>query len=179
MNTWLIVATVVVAVIVAAIAAVLIIGSNLPVTHTVTRSVRLSQPPADVYAVVRDFSSYPEWRPDVKTVEVATAADGRVTFREDGSNGVINFELVEDLPGKRIVTRITDTDLGFGGSWTYEFSADAGGTLVTITENGEVTNLLFRFMSRYVFGHTATIDTYQNALAVRLLKVTLGVNRNE
>ena len=29
-----------------------------------------------------------------------------------------------------------------------------------ITENGEVYNPLFRFMSRFVFGHTATIDKY-------------------
>ena len=29
-----------------------------------------------------------------------------------------------------------------------------------ITENGTVTNLFFRFMSRFVFGYTATIETY-------------------
>ena len=171
MNTWLIIAAIVVAVIAVAIASVLLIGSNLPVAHTVSRSARLDRAPADVYAVVRDFRSYPEWRPDVKKVEVTPDVDGRVTFREDGSNGVINFELAEDVPGEKFVTRITDTDLGFSGSWTYEFAPDAGGTLVTITENGEVTNIFFRFMSRYVFGHTATIDAYLNALAARSSKM--------
>ena len=170
MNTWLIIAAVVIAIIAVAIAAVLIIGANLPVAHTISRSARLDRPPADVYASVRDFSSYPEWRPDVKNVEVTTAAYGRVSFREVGSNGVINFELVEDVPDKRIVTRIMDTDLGFSGSWTYEFAPDAGGTHLTITENGEVTNLFFRFMARYVFGHTATIDTYLKALASRSVR---------
>ena len=40
-----------------------------------------------------------------------------------------------------------------------------GGTQVKITEEGDVSNVLFRFMSRYVFGHTATIDSYLAAIA--------------
>ncbi len=30
--------------------------------------------------------------------------------------------------------------------------------MLTVTENGEVDNPLFRFLSRYVFGHTGTMD---------------------
>jgi uncharacterized protein YndB with AHSA1/START domain len=165
MNTWLIIVGVVAALI--AIAAALIIGSNLPVAHTASRSITLNEAPHEVYAAVRDFGSSAEWRPGVKSVEVRTDENGMVRIREDGSDGVINFELVEDVPDSRIVTRITDEDLGFGGSWTYEFTPEGTGTLVTITENGEVTNIFFRFMSRYVFGHTATIDTYLAALASR------------
>jgi uncharacterized protein YndB with AHSA1/START domain len=167
MKTWMIVVAVILVVIIVGIAAVFMIGSNLPVAHTITRSLRLKQPPQAIYAAVRDLGSYSEWRPDVKNVEVTTSPEGRVTFREDGSIGAINFEVAEDVPGKRLVTRITDTDLGFGGMWTYEFTPDADGTLVTITENGEVTNVFFRFMSRYVFGHSATIDAYLRSLAKR------------
>ena len=77
----------------------------------------------------------------------------------------MNYELVEDVPTSRMVTRIRDTDLGYAGQWTYEFAPENGGTLVTITENGEVSNVIFRFMSRYVFGQTATIDSYLSSLA--------------
>jgi hypothetical protein len=35
---------------------------------------------------------------------------------------------------------------------------------VRITENGEVYNPLFRFVSRYVIGHNRTIDAYLRAL---------------
>jgi hypothetical protein len=66
-----------------------------------------------------------------------------------------------------MVTRIRDTDLGYSGQWTYSFTPENGGTLVTITEDGEVSNVLFRFMSRYIFGHTATIDGYLESLAKR------------
>jgi hypothetical protein len=66
------------------------------------------------------------------------------------------------------VNRIADPKLPFGGSWTYEVSAAGSGTELNITENGEVYNPLFRFVSRFIMGHTATIEKYQRDLAARL-----------
>lgn len=142
-----------------------LIGSQLPKTHIASRSILLHKPPADVYAVVRDFGSAPKWRSDLKQVEVETSQGGPVYFREVGKNDTINYELIEDVPAQRMVTKIRDTNLGFGGQWTYTFAAENGGTRVTIREDGEVSNVLFRFMSRYIFGHTATIDGYLGSLA--------------
>lgn len=142
-----------------------LIGSQLPKTHIASRSILLHKPPADVYAVVRDFGSAPKWRSDLKQVEVETSQGGPVYFREVGKNDTINYELIEDVPAQRMVTKIRDTNLGFGGQWTYTFVPENGGTRVTIREDGEVSNVLFRFMSRYIFGHTATIDGYLGSLA--------------
>ena len=111
--------------------------------------------------MVRDFSSAPKWRADVKRMEVETP----VYFREVGKHGTVNYELVEDVPAQRMVTRIRDTDLGYSGQWTYSFTPESSGTRVTIREDGEVSNVLFRFMSRYVFGQTSTIDSYLTSLA--------------
>lgn len=144
-----------------------LIGSQLPKTHVASRSILLRKPPADVYAVVRDFSSAPKWRSDLKQVDVETSQGGPVYFREVGKNDTINYELIEDVPAQRMVTKIRDTNLGFGGQWTYTFAPENGGTRVTIREDGEVSNVLFRFMSRYIFGHTATIDGYLGSLAKR------------
>jgi uncharacterized membrane protein len=143
---------------------VALIGSRLPKAHTASRSIFLHQSPAQVYAVVRDFPTAPTWRTDLKRIEVEPAG-GRVHFREEGKNGTVNFELTEDVPSKRMVTRILDTDLGYSGKWTYTFAEENGGTRVTITEDGEVSNVLFRFMSRYIFGQTATMEGYLNSLA--------------
>jgi uncharacterized protein YndB with AHSA1/START domain len=142
-----------------------LVGSRLPQAHVASRSILLSQSPQSVYAVVRDFGSAPKWRDDVKRLDVDVQQDGRVYFREEGSNGTVNYELVEDVPSQRLVTRIRDTDLGYSGQWTYTFAAENGGTRVTIREDGEVSNVLFRFMSRYIFGHTASIDAYLRSLA--------------
>ncbi len=140
------------------------VGSRLPPEHVASRSIVLRQSPTDVYRVVRDFGSAPKWRSDVQRVEVETRQDGRVYFREEGGDGTVNYELVEDVPGQRMVTRIRDTDLGYSGQWTYTFAAENGGTRVTIREDGEVSNALFRFMSRYIFGNTGTIDVYLRSL---------------
>jgi uncharacterized protein YndB with AHSA1/START domain len=142
-----------------------LIGSRLPKAHTASRSVFLHQSPEQVYEVVRDFPTAPTWRSDLKRIDVEQQPGGRVHFREEGKNGTVNFELTEDVPSKRMVTRILDTDLGYSGKWTYVFATENGGTRVTITEDGEVSNVLFRFMSRYVFGQTATIDGYLSSLA--------------
>jgi uncharacterized membrane protein len=142
-----------------------LIGSMLPKTHEVSRSILLHKSPQDVYAVIRDFASTPKWRADVKQVDVEAAQGSPVYFREIAKHGTVNYELTDDIPAQRMVTRIRDTDLGYAGQWTYTLSPDNGGTRVTITEDGEVSNVLFRFMSRYVFGQTSTIDSYLTSLA--------------
>ena len=150
-----------------AAAVIALLGSRLPEKHVASESILLRQSPQEAYAVVRDFGSAPTWRSDVEQVEV-TSAGGPLRFREIGKNGTVNYELIEDIPAQKMVTRILDTDLGYSGQWTYTFTAENGGTRVTIREDGVVSNVLFRFMSRYVFGHTATIDSYLTFLAKRL-----------
>jgi uncharacterized membrane protein len=151
-----------------AIALVALIGSRLPKQHIATRSILVHKTPAEVYAVVHDFESAPKWRTDLHSVEVITTADGKIRFKETGKDGEVNFELTEDVPGQRMVTRIVDTDLGYSGAWTYTFTVEGNSTRLSITENGEVSNVIFRFLSKHVFGHTATIDEYLTALAKHL-----------
>jgi hypothetical protein len=91
--------------------------------------------------------------------------DGRARWLEAGGDGEILFERVEAVPAERLVTRIADPGLPFGGTWTYELAdaelADAGqGTRLRITEDGEVYNPAFRFISRFVLGHGRTIERY-------------------
>jgi len=144
---------------------VALIGSRLPKSHVASRSILLRRSSQDVYAVVRDFESAAKWRADVKRIEVDSPPGGPVRFREEAKHGTVNYELVEDVPAQRMVTRILDTDLGYSGQWTYMFAPENGGTRVTIREDGEVSNVIFRFMSRYVFGQTSTIDSYLTSLA--------------
>ena len=54
--------------------------------------------------------------------------------------------------------RIADPELPFGGTWTYELKPEGTGTRLVITERGEVYNPIFRFMSRFVFSRTATME---------------------
>jgi hypothetical protein len=140
------------------------IGSRLAPNHTASRTLELKRKPGEVYAVIRRFADAATWRSDIKRVELI----GSDKFKEYGSNGTITYQIVEDLPDHKIVTRIVDLDLGYSGSWEYLLESAGEGTVVTITERGVVSNPFFRFMSRYVFGQTATIDTYLKKLKARM-----------
>jgi uncharacterized membrane protein len=155
---------IIVAVVFALIIAMLVIGAVLPKAHVASRQIMLHRSPDEVYQTVRDFSAAPSWRPDLERVEMIATADNHVRFREHGEQGAITYDLVEDRPGERIVTRIADQDLGYSGVWTYTFTKEAAGARVQITEAGEVSNILFRFLSRFVFGHTGTMEKYLTAL---------------
>ena len=81
----------------------------------------------------------------------------------------MTYEVGQADPPRKLVTRIADPHLPFGGTWTYEIVAGAeSGSTLTITENGEVYNPFFRFISRYVMGYTATMDRYLQALQTKL-----------
>jgi len=165
MKTFLLIVVAIVAVIVLLAVIMLAIGSRLNPNHVAARAIRLHRSPGDVYAVVRDFENSSKWRSDVKNVEMLGTVDGHLRFREHGSNGTVTYEVIDDIAGRRLVTRIVDRDLGYSGSWMYLLAPVSDGTVLTITERGEVSNPLFRFMSRYVFGQTSTIDTYLKSLA--------------
>ena len=164
MKLTLLILAGIIGIVILAVLLMALIGSFLPKEHSATRTVLLHTSPEGVYAVARDFEGIPKWRTDVRSVNVKAGAEGRVQFREEGKHGAVNYELIEDVPARRMVTRITDTDLGYTGKWTYIFAAEESNTRVMITEDGIVSNVIFRFLSRYAFGHTATIDTYLTSL---------------
>jgi uncharacterized protein YndB with AHSA1/START domain len=145
-------------ILVAVLLAVVAFGYALPVSHVATLDAQVLAPPERVFATLIDVEAYPKWRSDVTRVEIVARAP--LQWREIGRHDTITFEAQEISAPKRLVTRITDKSLAFGGTWTFELEPSGPATAVSITENGEVYNPLFRVMSRYVFGQTATIDRY-------------------
>lgn len=152
----------------AIVVVVLAIGYSLPVKHAAARTVQIAAPPERVWATITDVASAPQWRSDVRSSEIVGQGAAGPVWREVSGDGTITFETVESVPARRLVTRITDKSLPFGGTWTYELQPAASGTLLTIREDGEVYNPIFRFASRYVMGHHATIDKYLAFLQNRL-----------
>lgn len=158
---------IVVGVVVALVALVMVIGTTLPQNHSASRSTHLSAPPDTVWRLITDVEGYPAWRSDVDSVERLQSPSGSMTWREISGGDRITLEAVTVEPPSHLVARIADKGLPFGGSWDYRLEPDGSGTRITITENGEVYNPVFRFVSRYVMGHTATIDKYLKNLAAK------------
>jgi uncharacterized protein YndB with AHSA1/START domain len=162
--TWLWILAGVVAGLIALVGVMALIGRALPQAHVASRRGHFRQPPEALWAAITDVEAFPAWRPDLKRVERLPDRDDRPVWREVGRHGSIPLEQLEAQPPGRLVGRIADPTLPFGGTWTYEVAAAEGGSTLTITENGEVYNPVFRFLSRYVFGHHGTLETYLKAL---------------
>jgi len=150
--------------VIAALAGVaVIVGYLLPVNHTVSRSILLRASKDQVWALISDFERYPSWRPDLKSVEKLHDTGGHPMWRETSrSNETIEYETIEAEPGKKLVQRVATQGLPFGGTWTLQLAQDRGNTTLTITENGQVYNPVFRFISRFIVGQTVNIERYLN-----------------
>jgi len=145
------------------IALLFVIAWRIPKHHTASASALIHRPPHEVYAFMRDVAAAPQWRKEVARVELL---DGN-KFREHAKYGTVTYEVIDDVPDDHFQTRILDLNLGYSGSWTYRFAAEGDGTRVTITEDGDVSNLMFRFLSRFVFGYDGTMKKVLAALAAR------------
>ena len=159
---------IVLAVLAGLVALMALIGLLLPRDHVAARAASFKQPPAELFAVIRDFAAAAAWRGDVERVELLEPVAGRVRYRETGKQGKVTYELMEEDAPRRMVVRIADEDLPYGGTWTFELAPRDGGTELAITERGFVTNPLFRFLSHFVFSASASIDGYLKALGKKL-----------
>ena len=113
--------------------------------HEASRSAAFNRPPAEVFALITDQKNYSTW----------WAGDS------------VKSEVVENVPPSRFVTRIVG-ETSFGGTWTFDITPTAGGSRLSITERGEIYNVVFRALARFVFGYTGTMDSFLAAAQQRL-----------
>lgn len=150
-----------------------VIGLFLRPDHVSARSAVIAAPPETVWATLLDVEGQPRWREDLKKVEVLPPDGGKRQFREHGGQGTIRYIVDEERapttaePGT-LVTRIADEDLPFGGKWIITVERDAGGSKVTVTEDGFVKNPVFRFLSKTVFSLSATQERWLAGLGAHL-----------
>jgi uncharacterized protein YndB with AHSA1/START domain len=144
---------------------VALIGWLLPKAHTVTREARFRQPPETVWKTITDIDAMTVWRQGLKSIKHLPDQNGMPAWAETTDSGTIPFKTVISQPPSKLVIRIADPKLPFGGTWTYEITPIPGGSSVRIREDGEVYNPVFRFLARFVFGYSGTMDTYLKSLA--------------
>ena len=156
------------AVLLAILLAPFVIGSFLPLEHTVSKSVALEAPTDEVFALLTDVEDYALWRSGLKSVEVLDEEPLR--FRESGSYGDVVFEEVSRNEPDQIVIRIAEDDQPYGGQWTYDLASSADGCELTTTEDGWVKSPYYRFMSKYMFGYDSTIAAYLTDVETELTR---------
>lgn len=150
----------------AIIGAAAAVGTLLPSGHVASLALMLEAPRDSVWGVITDFAAQPAWRAKLTKVERVGAGPEGEVWLEDGSEPLL-LRTVESVRPERLVRVIADSTLPFGGRWVYELaSLSSGGTRVTVTEEGEVYNPIFRVVSRFM-DPSATIRQYLTDLAAR------------
>lgn len=144
-----------------------VVGLVLPKAHTASVRAVISAPPESIYAAITDVERGTAWRTGLKQVEVLDRDP--LLWRETAEWGTITFVRADAVAPQRVVTRIADESEGFGGTWSYEIAPapEQKGSTVTITEHGTVSNPLFRVLSKFVFGHYTSLETYARDLGKR------------
>ena len=150
------------------VAIVWVVGSMLPEGHVATRSAKFNKSSEEVWNTITDFAAAPTWRKELKSMEQLPDRNGHAVWQELSDFGSMTYEITEFSQPKRMVTTIADENLPFGGTWTYELISTEGGTMLIVTENGEIYNPFFRVMARFIFGYHATMEKYLKALGKKL-----------
>lgn len=144
---------------------VAVIGWLLPKDHVATRAARYHQPPEAIWKVLADVDASPSWREGLKSVKHLPDRNGLPVYVEVTTMGEIPLETVELTPPRKLVRRIADPRLPFGGTWTFEITPKADGATLRITEHGWISNPIFRFLTRFAFGYAGQIEIYLKSLA--------------
>ena len=122
-----------------------LVGYYLPVAHEASRSAEFNKPPDQVFALIADPNTYRGW----------------------WSGSEVKTEIVERVPPTKLVTKIVG-ETQFGGTWTFELVPTPSGSRLTITERGEIFNLIFRALAKYAFGYTGTMESFLEAAKKKL-----------
>jgi len=145
-----------------------LIGAFVSRDHRATSTISLRQPPDSVWKVVRDLGGITAWFPAMQQSERLPDRDGHEVWHQKMSGFDVPIIVLESAAPGRLVTQIDPAAGGaFGGTWTYEVAPDSAGTRISVTEAGWISNPIFRFMSRFLFGYYGSLDKYLRALGTR------------
>jgi hypothetical protein len=141
-----------------------LIGWALPREHRASSRITLSRPPAELWPVVRNPAALQGTWKDLKSAHRLPDEAGKEVWEQNVGGFATRLVLEEDRPPNHLVTRIdAPPDAPFGGKWIYELQPAGGGTQVTVTEDGYVSNPLFRVMM-HLMGVHRSADAYLRAL---------------
>src|SRR5277367_1317889 len=148
-------------VIVVAILVMLVMGSRVPVQHTVSDAEMIPASQEKVWNLITDVPAQPNWRTGLKAVNPIPSQNGVTCWAEVASGMTMPLCAdVREAPVKQVV-RIADPKLPFGGTWTYVLEPTGeNATKVTITENGTTGPMMWRFVDHYILHEDGEIKTY-------------------
>ena len=140
LEVWREVAPVIAGGLVVLVAGIAAIGSMLPRNHKASRTCGSSDPRPKVWPVI---------------IQATEASD-------------VPVDVLESHPPHRLVTRVTEKEKNFGGTWTIAIAPTPSGARRHHHRRRLGREPVFRFVSRFVIGHHATMDALLKQVAKTL-----------
>jgi hypothetical protein len=143
---------------------VIVGGLLLPEEHHASRTLVTKQPPQAIWDAINDHANEPKWRSDIESVTSQGERNGKPVWEEKYKDGnTLQLMTTESRNSTRMVREIAEEG-PFSGRWEIDIQPTQAGSNVTITEVGKVPNPIFRFVSKYVIGHTTQMEKYLTSL---------------
>ena len=133
------------------------IGYFLPEKHKASVTQELDLPAVKTWQLITDFEQLPKWRSNIASVKQISPT----TWVEiNHQNEQIKYEQIEKTDQKRLVTQIASKGLPYSGNWIFTVKPTGDRSILTIEEQGQVYNPLFRFVAKFIIGHKSSINQY-------------------
>lgn len=138
-------------------------GLFLPPAHSVTCRLHLGRGIEEVWEAIT--APHQPWRKDLISRERGPDQDGKPVWIESSGRFRIPLRYDEVEPPKRLVTTVADPKIPFQGRWVYRLEAVDGGTAVTLTEEGIISNPFMR-AAMAMAKNSSTLTAYLTYLAL-------------
>lgn len=139
------------------------VGESLPIAHEASCQATIPAAVRTVWPLVADPRDF-AWRSDIASVTIPPSVDVSTWTEVDHDGHPIPYERVSSSAQREVVNRIAGQALPFGGTWTIDLAPRGRSTDVSIVENGEIYNPIFRLLSRYAIGYTSRMQRYLSDL---------------
>ncbi len=154
------------------------IGASLPREHEASGSRTYDISQEKLWTIITNVELYPHWRSNVTNVRSRSVEGDVLSWKETYESGdVLPFIVASSDSISEWVVRIDDTDLPFGGTWTYRLDTVEGGTEVTISEAGYVDNAFIRLLASVFLNPKATVQQFLIDLEDPVAALNQPINR--
>ncbi len=97
--------------------------------------------------------------------EIEITASNPLRFIEHADGDAVAYRVTEREPGRRLVVKIDDPTLPWGGTWEHVLEPRGEGTHLRTTERGHIDGVFVRGIARLLMDPRASLLGYQADLA--------------